>query len=62
LTDEVHEFAVNGKTPVAIDMPPMHTHHIENTGDSELVTFFWSHRIFDPSRPDTFADPVRLAA
>lgn len=62
LTDEVYEFPVNGQTPAAIDMPPMHTHHIENTGGAELVTFFWSHRVFDPARPDTFAEPVRIAA
>lgn len=60
LTDEVHSFAVSGDTPVAIDMPPLHTHHIVNDGEGELLTFFWSHRLFDPAQPDTFADPVFL--
>ena len=58
LTDEVHEFRVSGETPVAIDQIPLHTHNIENTGEGELVTFFWTHRMFDPARPDTYADPV----
>ncbi|WP_114521152.1 NAD-dependent epimerase/dehydratase family protein [Altererythrobacter sp. ZODW24] len=58
LTDEVHEFRVSGETPVAIDQIPLHTHNIENVGDGELVTFFWSHKMFDPADPDTFADPV----
>jgi UDP-2-acetamido-2,6-beta-L-arabino-hexul-4-ose reductase len=58
LTDEVHSFEVSGDEPVAIDMPPLHTHSIENTSTAPLVTFFWSHRHFDPSAPDTFADPV----
>lgn len=58
LTSEIVEFPVNGADPVAIDMPPLHTHHIENTSASDVVTFFWSHRLFDPTNPDTYADPV----
>ena len=58
LTDEVHSFTVSGDEPVAIDMPPLHTHHIVNDSDRDVVTFFWSHRLFDPANPDTFADPV----
>ena len=62
LTDDIHEFVVSGDKPVAIDMPPLHTHHIENSGEAELLTFFWAHRLFDPANPDTFADPVLEAA
>lgn len=58
LTDEVHEFRVSGEEPVAIDQIPLHTHNIENVGDEEVITFFWSHRMFDPANPDTYADPV----
>ena len=58
LTDEVHEFRVSGEHPVAVDQVPLHTHNIENVGDTELTTFFWSHRMFDPAAPDTYADPV----
>lgn len=58
LTDEVHEFRVSGETPVAIDQIPLHTHNIENVGAEEVITFFWTHRVFDPAHPDTYADPV----
>lgn len=58
LTDEVHSFEVSGDEPVAIDMPPLHTHHIENNSDDTVLTYFWAHRLFDPGNPDTFADPV----
>ncbi|WP_095013296.1 NAD-dependent epimerase/dehydratase family protein [Tsuneonella mangrovi] len=58
LTDEVHEFEVSGGAPAAIDMPPLHTHNIENRGEGEVITFFWAHRLFDPANPDTYADPV----
>jgi len=51
----VHEFPVTGKEPVYIDMPTMHTHSIENTGDSDLLTLFWANEIFDPAQPDTYA-------
>lgn len=58
LSDEVHEFFVSGDEPVAIDQIPFHTHHIQNLGDDDLITFFWSHRIFDRANPDTYQDPV----
>lgn len=58
LSDDIHEFRVTGDQPVAIDQLPLHTHNIENVGAEDLVTFFWSHKIFDASNPDTFADPV----
>lgn len=58
LSEEVFSFEVSGDRPVAIDMPPLHTHHIENTSQADVTTFFWSHRLFDPANPDTYADPV----
>ena len=58
LTDEVHEFTVSGDAPAAIDMPPLHTHNIENLGDRDVLTLFWTQEMFDPAAPDTFADPV----
>ena len=57
-TDEVEEFAVSGDEPVFIDMPPLCTHDITNTGDADLVTLFWSHDHFDPSNSDTYPLPV----
>ena len=53
-TDEVVEFPVTGDEPVFIDMPPLCTHDITNTGVSELVTLFWSHDHFDPANGDTY--------
>jgi UDP-2-acetamido-2,6-beta-L-arabino-hexul-4-ose reductase len=58
LGKETREFRVSGEEPVAIDQLPLHTHNIENVGEGELITFFWSHRMFDPANPDTYADPV----
>lgn len=58
LGTEVCEFRVSGKAPAAVDMPTLHTHNIENIGSEPLLTLFWTNEVFDPSAPDTFADPV----
>lgn len=57
-TDEVLSFPVTGEEPVAIDMPTGWVHNITNTGDTTLLTQFWSHELFDPDDPDTYAAPV----
>ena len=58
LHDDVHEFAVSGDSPQAIDIPTLWTHSIENVGPDPLVTLFWAHELFDPTNPDTYADQV----
>ncbi|GGB08303.1 epimerase [Brucella endophytica] len=58
LRDEVWAYRVDGQTPAAVDMPTLHTHSIENVGQKPLLTLFWTNDIFDPSNPDTYADPV----
>lgn len=57
-TSHVLEFEVTGDTPVAIDMPTMWTHSIENVGSDILYTAFWANDLFDPDRPDTIPEPV----
>ncbi len=61
LTDEVHTFEVTGTEPVAIDMPPLCTHNITNTGSGEMLTFFWAADQFDPANPDTYPELVEPA-
>lgn len=58
LAPQVHEFRVSGATPCYIDMPTFHTHDITNVGTGELVTLFWSHELYDPGQPDTYAEKV----
>lgn len=52
------EYRVSGKAPMVVDMPTLHAHSIENVGASPLLTLFWTHEVFDPQAPDTYADPV----
>ncbi|EEW27054.1 polysaccharide biosynthesis C-terminal domain-containing protein [Rhodobacter ferrooxidans] len=54
----VWEYRVSGDTPAPVDMPTLHTHNITNVGDKPLLTLFWTHDLFDPAAPDTYADPV----
>lgn len=58
LTDEVWDYRVSGDAPAPVDMPTLHTHSIENVGDTDLLTLFWTHDLFDPANPDTYADKV----
>lgn len=56
--DEVVEFPVDGSSPAVVDMPWFWAHHIENVGDTELITLFWASELFDPDDADTWIEPV----
>ena len=65
MRDESHpdapvlEYEVSGEDIRAVYMLPGYTHNIINLSDSEeLVTVMWANEHFDPSRPDTYFDPV----
>lgn len=58
LTNDRRVFDVHGDEPVAIDMPTLWSHAITNTGDTALVTAFWTDELHDPDRPDTHQDPA----
>lgn len=58
-SNEVLNFEVSGEKIEAIHMLPGYTHNIINLSDSEdLVTVMWANEAFDPSRPDTYFEPV----
>ena len=57
-SNEVLAFDVDGSHPVAIDMPTMWAHNVENIGTDTLYTAFWSNDLFDPDAPDTFSEEV----
>lgn len=51
---------VSGADIQAVHMLPGYTHNIINLSDTEdLVTVMYCNEVFDPSRPDTFFDPVK---
>lgn len=54
----IQEYFVSGTAFQVINIPPGSTHSIENVGEGEMVTLFWSSELFDPDRPDTYYLPV----
>jgi UDP-2-acetamido-2,6-beta-L-arabino-hexul-4-ose reductase len=58
LHDDVTTFRVSGDAPVVVDMPTLWVHNITNVGTDDLLTLFWTNEIFDPDRPDTYAERV----
>lgn len=58
VTGEIVEYAVRGEDYCVVDIPPGYSHAIENVGRGELVTLFWASEIFDPTRPDTYAEVI----
>ena len=57
---KILEWEVDGDRIQAVHMLPGYTHNIINLSDTEdLVTVMYCNEIFDPSRPDTFFDPVK---
>ncbi|MGP5124087.1 polysaccharide biosynthesis C-terminal domain-containing protein [Glutamicibacter ardleyensis] len=57
-TDTVIDILVNGEEPSAVDMPIGWVHNLTNTGNSELLTQFWTNEIFNASDTDTFYEKV----
>lgn len=58
LTDQVVTVAVDGDTPVAVDMPALWVHALVNDGEPDLIATFWVDELYDPQRADTFPEPV----
>ena len=53
------EYKVAGREFKVVDIPPGYTHSIENIGERDLITLFWSNEVFDPLHPDTTAAEVK---
>lgn len=59
--DEVLEFEVSGERIQAVHMLPGYAHNIKNLSETEnLITLMWVNEIFDPSKPDTYHEPVQI--
>lgn len=58
-TNEVLNFDVSGDKIEAVHMLPGYTHNIINLSNTDdLVTVMWANETFDPSKPDTYFEPV----
>lgn len=57
-SDKICEFTLTGDTPSFIDIPLFYTHNITNIGKDDLLTLFWTNKIFNPQDPDTYMENV----
>lgn len=56
---KILNYEVSGDRIQSVIMLPGYTHNIINLSETEnLVTVMYCNEVFDPSRPDTFFDPV----
>jgi UDP-2-acetamido-2,6-beta-L-arabino-hexul-4-ose reductase len=53
-TDHIVTFDVSDENIETVDIPPGYAHSIKNTGETEMLTLFWTNEIFDQKRPDTY--------
>ncbi|MBE7056216.1 MAG: capsular polysaccharide biosynthesis protein CapF [Ruminococcaceae bacterium] len=53
-SENIIEYFVSGDKMEVVDIPTGYTHNIENTGDTDLVTFMWCNECFNPDKPDTY--------
>lgn len=60
-SDEVIEFEVSGKKLEVVYALPGYTHNIINLSETQdLITLIWANEIFDPKRPDTYFEKVKI--
>jgi UDP-2-acetamido-2,6-beta-L-arabino-hexul-4-ose reductase len=52
--EEILEYPVSGEVLTVVDIPPGYTHHIINTGETDMVTLMWASELFNPDKPDTY--------
>ena len=57
-TDDIIQYRVSDDSPSSIEIPIFYTHSIENVGETELLTLFWTNELFEPNDPDTFYECV----
>jgi len=58
LSEEKHEFILDGSHPSYIDMPVWYTHNIQNIGDDDLITVFWINEHYKEETADTYLENV----
>ena len=58
LSDNICEFIIDGDKPSYVDIPVWHTHNIQNIGDEDLITVFWTNEHYNEDTSDTYLENV----
>jgi UDP-2-acetamido-2,6-beta-L-arabino-hexul-4-ose reductase len=59
-SDDIIEYRLDGSTPSFVDIPVFYSHNITNTGNTDLITIFWTNELYDHQDPDTWYENVNL--
>jgi len=57
-SEDTYEYIVSGDVIRIVDIPPGYTHSIQNIGENDVITLFWTGDMFDPENPDTAYEKV----
>lgn len=52
-SSEIISYNLNGDNIQIVDIPPGYIHHIENTGNEDMVFIIWANETFNEIQPDT---------
>lgn len=58
--DKIIEYKVSGDKLEVIDIPTGYTHNIVNTGETDMVIVMWANEPFNPDKPDTYFEEVKI--
>ena len=58
-TGQSHELTTTGDKAEVVETVPGWTHDITNIGPDEMVVMLWANEVFDRSKPDTYACPLK---
>jgi UDP-2-acetamido-2,6-beta-L-arabino-hexul-4-ose reductase len=57
-SNQIVEYNLNGDQPSYVDIPVFYTHNVSNTGETDLLTLFWTNELFNKEDPDTYYEVV----
>ena len=58
ITNKKHEIVISHEELRIVETMPGWVHDITNIGDKDIIVMLWANEIFNPEKPDTFANSL----
>ena len=58
ITNKKHEIVISHEEFRIVETMPGWVHDITNIGDKDIIVMLWANEIFNPEKPDTFANSL----
>tara|TARA_B100001989_G_C24551751_1_gene475659 strand:+ start:13095 stop:14198 length:1104 start_codon:yes stop_codon:yes gene_type:complete len=58
ITNKKHEIVISHEELRIVETMPGWVHDITNIGDKDMIVMLWANEIFNPEKPDTFANSL----